>query len=241
MSSSIRQRDALGVIVNRLQTSLLLAGATLATAGCVAASATPEPAATPPPPAPDPSPRDLTEVVDELPEPIPYVWADQRARDLGDGWSIGACGGDAPVRCVSSDGDIVGTIELGGYPLDVPVAEPDRWLGQQIDALLASTSEDRTATCGVGHAVTIVSRAITLDGAPGVQYDLRTRSPGDDRVVVERAMGVIAVDDDEVVWLAATGTAHDGCLTPLDGEFSVAQIDLFADRFVAIARGLELP
>ncbi len=132
--------------------------------------------------------------------------------DLGDGWEIGACEGDAPLLCVSNGGRTAGVIE--GSRL--PVASLTEFDSEASDAknlrslaadFVASVRSDRALGCPEGYAVQALKpSSLAVAGTDALRYGFagsnRDGSPselnlqyativGDDLVLVT----AIAYDD----------------------------------------------
>lgn len=76
--------------------------------------------------------------------------------DLGEGWTIGACEGEAPFLCVERDGNIVGGLEAISYPVDSfdaldPAAAPAENLDTFVAEFHEAMSTDRASGCGADY------------------------------------------------------------------------------------------
>lgn len=137
---------------------LLLASllAMLVIAGCGDAPATPEPVT-------DPS--------------VPQIdWSDPGViAELPGGWTVHACEGDAPLLCVESDGEYVGSVELMSYPVssfvDLDPSDPTRDnLLILANGFIEALATDRAAGCGADYVFTEIEPTAFGLGDGGMAY-----------------------------------------------------------------------
>jgi hypothetical protein len=160
-----------------------------------------------------------------------FDWSRPRPVDLGGGWLIEDCEGDAPLFCVRRDGEIVGSLEALRFDLEGKTPQ------QQADAFLETFRGDRTQTCPA-HTFT-AEQAIdvtTADGA-AIRYGF-TLSTGND--VVERVVQFAGERDGKHVVIAANAVDEGGCLAR-EGEFATANLIAFEPRLDALIRASGLP
>jgi hypothetical protein len=103
--------------------------------------------------------------------------------DLGDGWSVRDCEGDAPLLCVDRDGDLVGTLALSSFePTDDLAAAdtPDEFVGA-LQAFAESLEDGAVTEFVLSYATVadarlwiVVADAVTADGCMASEFDLFT-------------------------------------------------------------------
>jgi hypothetical protein len=167
-----------------MRTRVLFVALTLATAAC--ASATTD-ASTVPTTLPGTTTTTTTATTTTAPSPTeipPSIdWENpQNPVAVGVGWVIARCEGEAPLLCISRDGDIVGVVEwFVADPFTYDVYDPEADEEANLRAIAAdfidSFVADRAAGCGADYAVDP-----TRSGAARVWWRDRARLwvPGND-------------------------------------------------------------
>lgn len=179
---------------------------------------------------PDPTNPDIGALID-----LEVDWDARTVEGDAGEWTVEFCPGEAPFLCVSRDGDLVGSVELGTF--DAPDGGLDAWVAGHYESLAA----DRRDTCEDGYAV---------DGDPpvpnvlgdhdGISYGY-TASDGDG-TDVERGLGHAAIVGDTLYLLTAHAYTDGSCVGGAEGEFSdVGAVEDFAPVLAALAAGSELP
>ena len=160
-----------------------------------------------------------------------FDWAHPKPTDLGGGFAIEDCEGDAPFFCVRRDGEIVGTLEV--LRLDLEGKTPE----DQAQGFLNTFRDDRMKTCP-GHAFSAdaIAHVTTADGE-SIRYSYTLRNGKD---VVERVVQYAGVRDGKHVVIAANAIDEGGCLTR-EGEFATDDLIAFEPRFDALVRVSGLP
>lgn len=155
--------------------------------------------------------------------PLRVDWNDRPAApiDLGDGWSVQGCEGDAPFMCIEQDDQPVGTVELVRLPRPtdtLPDAEPSAsQLRAQARAVLSAHVPDRREACPDDHDVTVDDVALVeVAGGPGARYGF-TVTDGEG-TVVERVIGHLTVDSEDLVLIVANARTAATCV--VDEEFT---------------------
>ena len=208
---------------NKLHAALIAAVVTVTVAACSGDSDDGAPTSTTP---------TSVAVATTAPLTVPaFDWARPRPVDLGGGWSIEDCEGDAPLFCVRRNGEIVGSLEALRFPLEGKPPE------QQAAAFLETFGDDRSKTCpGHRFVVDAISKMTVADG-PAIRYGF-TLSNGDD--VVERVVQYAGERDGRHVIIAANAVDEGGCLAR-EGEFATANLIAFEPRLDALIRASGLP
>ena len=140
-------------------------------------------------------------------------WSDPtRVVDLGDGWSVAACEGDAPFLCVFHDNTWWGGVEF----LSWPVSDPS-WFDPTADDLtnlrafaaeaLRSICNDRREPGGCSYEL-IGPRKFDFGGLSGVRYAI-TRPDGDGPPSWH-SLRYIAIRGDDLVMIAANSYPEEG-------------------------------
>lgn len=163
------------------------------------------------------------------------------AVDLGGGWTAKHCEGDAPIICISRDGEPVGLVELATFPVDsfdLPgfqeaVADDD--VEEALTILAAdfvSVFEvDRTDACGTDYELEgTTPEPATVLGREGMRYGYTGTDGGR---LVERQANHGTIVGDEVVLVNASAYSPDGCVPP-EGEFDPETLDEFTPRLRAL-------
>ncbi|HVM08557.1 MAG TPA: hypothetical protein VM345_08850 [Acidimicrobiales bacterium] len=160
--------------------------------------------------------------------------------DLGDGWEVGHCEGEAPIICVSRNGEHAGIIELSPFPVSsfhtlagfraaIERGDEEAALQLVVDDFLPTLQADRKDGCGADYVLDASPTSdATVLGRPGVRYGYVARKGKGP--VVERQISHATIIGDEVLLVNAAGYADDGCV-PREGEFTPEQLNEF-DRYL---------
>jgi hypothetical protein len=169
--------------------------------------------------------------------------------DLGNGWSVGACGGTGPFMCVRQGGRNVGVIELSTFPVEsftIPAFREAIGRGDTTAALTAlandlyrSVRQDRGTICGKGYTLdALPPKAATVSGGPGLHYGFTGRNDG---AVVESQESYSTLRDGRVVIQSASAFATTGCMVAEAGELTPDQLTEFAPFFERLVAATKLP
>jgi hypothetical protein len=180
----------------------------------------------------------------EAPPPAGPVldWDDPTGvADLGDGWMLVDCLGDAPLWCFELDGELRGTLEFGRWPDDDRLADAadDEGRRDALHALVLDFGEwlhdDRAAGCP-GHTVELAAvRDVTVAGAPGVVRAHTMRDgPG---AVVERSLAIHVADGADHVLFTVNANEEGACVASETAvELRPAELESLAGRIVDLVR-----
>jgi hypothetical protein len=163
------------------------------------------------------------------------------AVDLGGGWSAKHCEGEAPIICVSRDGEAAGLVELATFPVDsfdLPGFQDAVADGDVEEALTILAADfvsvfevDRTDACGTDYELEgTTPEPATVLGRAGMRYGYVGTDGGR---LVERQVNHGTIIGDEVVLVNASAYAPDGCVPP-EGEFDPDTLDDFTPRLRAL-------
>ena len=225
---------------HRLALAATVLALSLVAAGCAERSSA-SPGGDPTPASPTPMPT-----TGELADPIDVdLRPGGSATTLGNGWTVRHCEGDAPLLCVrTGDGDVLGTVEFGSYPLTDEIAQALE-SGNLFEALEERVAEqqewvetDRAEGCGQEYAFhPEPARRTTVGGEPAVAYGFSGIVDG---LEIERHRAYYAVHDGQL-WVINAAAAHpDGCMTLGMGEFLPVDLITFDPYLQAIAEGFDL-
>lgn len=168
--------------------------------------------------------------------------------DLGDGWTVQSCEGDAPLLCVSRNGSPAGIIELAVFPVSSfaiggfqdAVAEGDdrKALGFLATDFVRTFRADRSEACGVDYEIEPTpTEDATVLGQPGIRYGYRAERNGA-LVEIQANHGTIVEGDVVLVNAPAYAAGPEGCVPP-EGEFSPEGLDDFLPRLRALVATAE--
>lgn len=171
----------------------------LLTAACGGAAA---------PPAPDAPPDGVGAVVD---------WTDpSRAVEVGSGWVVRACQGDAPLLCVERDGQVAGLVEATTFPTASfddfdPTASEVESITAIAERFLSDLTADRAIGCGEDYRFEPQSpQPFVLAGLPGVSYGFSGTMP--DGTPSELILRYATIVGDHLVSVGADAYDDHGCL-----------------------------
>ncbi len=143
-------------------------------------------------------------------------WVDpSRALDVGDGWTVAACEGDAPLLCVSRDGVVQGGVEASAYDLaSIPNIDPEDDVDAQLRALVEGFTEaigsDRAEGCGPDYVFEpIAPTPFVLANLPGTAYGFVGTMP--DGRPSELNLQYATIVEDQIVTIVAIAYDEGGC------------------------------
>lgn len=188
-----------------------------------------------------------TAVADAADVPTIDDWLDpELSVDLGRGFRLTHCEGDAPVLCVTGDGEDRGIVELSSFPVEsldeVRAAlprGPKAALEAHVGDYLASLREDRENGCGAGYVVTPLPTTVT-EGADGpvASYGFTGARRGE--AVSERTVQWAALRGDNLVLVNLSGYDEGSCV-PAEGEGTVADVVALEPRLRPVIEANPLP
>lgn len=224
-----------------LTAAALLAGLVLT--GCAGTStsppdvATPRPGATPSPASPSPT---------TAPDPITVdLTPGGNAAELGDGWRIQHCEGDAPLLCVhDADGTVRGLVEMNAHatPDELVRAQAEGDVVPALEAMVAaqhaSVATDRVRGCGQQYTYRAEPAVHgTVGGEPAVVYAFSGFVDGEE---VERHRAWYTVQSGQLWTINAAASSPGSCMADAElTEFSPADLAFvtpWLDRVVAGSR-----
>ncbi|HUP17076.1 MAG TPA: hypothetical protein VM848_13630 [Acidimicrobiia bacterium] len=150
-----------------------------------------------------------------------WVWGIEEV-DLGDGYALGPCEGDADqIACVSKDDSVIGSAEHLPLPMesfeildgvDDPVGSIELIAIDYVATFLA----DRQSTCPHLEFRELAPTPVTIGARPGLRYGFEER---DGAVVVEKYL-IYGVRQEQTIHLFSfSAIAKDACLSN-EGELT---------------------
>lgn len=185
--------------------------------------------------------------VTSAPAGVVVDWSDPTARvELGDGWSIGKCEGDAPLLCVERDGVGVGLVEALTYPIDSfdvldPTASDSDNLLAFADDFLGWVTPDRAAGCGSDYRLEpFPVTPFGLGGSEGVAYGY-TGTMGDGSPS-ELNLQYATIRGDDIVLITAIAYDEGGCPGRDDtSSFTSSELAAFRPHLERVLADSPLP
>lgn len=152
-------------------------------------------------------------------------------------WHVAFCEGEAPVICVSEEGQHAGTVELADFPVNsIPTLR--RGLRVWAEESTAGFKASREADCGDDYHIGLDPiEALTVAGQPGVRYAFTGSRAG---AVVERTISYATTVGDTFFIINADGYDEGACL-PRESDFTATDLAAFAPVLHALATGSRLP
>lgn len=213
----------------------------LALAACGGSDDQPAP---PPAPGATPSTAPATTSTRAPEEQITFDWVERPTLELPGGWTVSACEGEAPLACVTRDGEPVGFVEQLGFPVqtlpDVQEAldeglDPEQVLRLFATDELEALEEDRRAGCDPEYRVRPIGPAAApVAGRPGLRYGFEGVDGAG--AVVERISKHALLTEEALFLVVASGLEPDGCL-PAQGEFRVGVLEEFEPQLARVVAG----
>lgn len=151
----------------------------------------------------------------------PWVWGVDEV-DLGDGYLLSQCEGDAnQVACVSHDGSVIGSAEHLQFPVDSfglldGVTDPVGSVELIAADYLATFMADRRATCPHLEFRAVSPSPVTISGTPGLRYGFEELDGAD---VVEKSM-IYGVRVDETIDFYGFAAIAEGACLSSEGELT---------------------
>ena len=156
--------------------------------------------------------------------------------DLGEGFHVRHCEGDAPLLCIERAGVPVGLVEL----LDFPAGDHQP-LEERIGELYRSTVADRAQGCPPGYQFrTLPPQPVVVAGGEGLRYGF-TGTFADGRPS-ERTIAWMLERGDVLTVIQAAADEPDGCLPPEGaGHFTTATLGAATSALERLVAGSRLP
>jgi hypothetical protein len=140
-------------------------------------------------------------------------WEDPtKVVDLGDGWAIRACEGEAPLLCVELSGRQIGVVEALSYPVSSfedldPDGDPKENLDRFGAGFIKAIGSDRAVGCGPDYGFDpFPVEDFVLGGTPGVSFGFLGTMPSGKpselnlqyaTIVGDRVLSIVAIAYDE--------------------------------------------
>ena len=153
--------------------------------------------------------------------------------DLGDGYALGPCSGDADqFACISMNGSVIGSAEHLAFPVDTfdlldGVDDPETSLELIAADYVATFKADRESTCPNLEFVPLAPTISTIGGSEGRRYGFQELDGGR---VVEKNL-IYGVRGDENIDLFSFSAIAAGACLSNEGELAdPAVLDLLLPR-----------
>ena len=175
--------------------------------------------------------------------PVASITIDWSARppapiELGEGFSVQGCPGDAPFLCVSRESQAAGFIEY--FPFPAPEGDAQDVLQKLVDDDYGSFTEDRETTCPSGYQVeTVDPVAAEVGGEDGLRSEYFVTDAGGN--TVERYVKHWAIAGGQVHLVSAEAQEEGSCSPGDGGQFTDAALTDFEPFLAAIAEGSRFP
>lgn len=191
------------------------------------------------------SPTDSTTT--STPDGSQIDWSDPtKSVELGDGFTIAACAGEAPLLCVERNGEPVGIVEAQRFSTDSltffdPAADDSVNLAALADDFISVFRADRAEGCGDDYRLNPVAVGpAVVAGEEGIVFGFEGRLASGDSS--ELNLHYATIVDGNVVSLAANAYDDGGCPGPDGlGEFDSATLVDFRPHLEALLRTIPLP
>ncbi len=150
-----------------------------------------------------------------------WVWGVAEV-ELGDGYLLGPCEGDANlIACITKDGAVIGSAE--SLALDAQSFEALDGVDDPVESIeiiagdyLSTFAEDRQSTCPGLEFRELRPVAVNIAGVPGLRYGFEERDGG--RVVEKNLIYGVRVDDN--INLYNFSAIADGACLSNEGELT---------------------
>jgi hypothetical protein len=176
-----------------------------------------------------------------------FDWVDRSASlDLGDGWTVAHCEGEAPLVCVSRDGDLVGVLELFiadplTYTAFDPAADDETNLRAIGAHFVDAFQTDRASGCGADYVVEALEpRTIEMGGNPALAYGFRGTLG--DGTASEYNLQYATLSHGRLIFLVGAAYDDGGCPGKDDMvSFDSATLEAFQPHLEAMLEASSLP
>jgi len=181
---------------------------------------------------PEPAPPSTTTTA----PPLAVDWSDPGLDlEVGGGFRLRNCEGDAPLLCIERGGSTTGVIELTDHR-----GGDGQTLAQRVADHYATIADDRQQGCPAGYEFTTVPPvAATVAGRDGLRFGFTGRLA--DGRPSEKTVGFMTEQDDVVRVIGVHAYEADGCLPPEGAPFTTADLDAFEPFLDEIVAGSRLP
>lgn len=160
---------------------------------------------------------------------------------LTDGWTIGACRGEAPMLCLSRRGEHRAAIEATSFPVSsFSYIDPDAGVHEILQAIqknfMKRMVEDRAIGCGEGYEVTPRGyEKRTVGRMKGAKFGFDGTSANGK--ASEADIHYVTVVDGQIVMIVASAFNPNGCLAPEEaGSLTtdqLAKLEPYLDEIIA--------
>jgi hypothetical protein len=146
--------------------------------------------------------------------------------DLGDGYALGPCSGDADqFACISRNGSVIGSAEHLAFPVDAfdfldGVDDPAESIELIAADYVSTFTSDREATCPNLEFVSLVPTTSTIGGREGLRYGFEEL---DEERVVEKNV-IYGVRGDETIDLFGFSAIAEGACLSNEGELTDPEV-----------------
>ncbi len=178
-------------------------------------------------------------------EPITLDWTAVTELTLENGWLVGGCGGDAPLRCVYDGAAAIGVVELIDFPAEADLlaaleqGEVEAWFEARIAGNHVLFESDRQESCGADYDYQPApTEHLTIDGSPAATYGFSGFQDGRE---VERSRSYLVAHEGSLWIIISAASDPEGCMASELIEFTPAQLAEFEPYFDRLARGSILP
>jgi hypothetical protein len=151
----------------------------------------------------------------------PWVWG-VGVVDLGDGYALGPCSGDADqFACISRNGSVIGSAEQLALPADTfdlldGVDDPAESIELIAADYVSTFTSDRESTCPKLEFVSLTPTTSTIGGREGLRYGFEELDR--DRVVEKNV--IYGVRSEETINLFSFSAIADGACLRNEGELT---------------------
>ena len=168
--------------------------------------------------------------------------------DLGDGWGLEPCEGDAPIVCITRGGERAGLVELLSFPVDtlpevaeaLAAGDEAAALDAHAEAYLRDIGDDRRRGCPDGYRFQPGKpRHVTTADGQAITY--RFSGTFADGRASEQTIQYAGIRDGSLVIINVAGYEPDSCPSSEGQELSSSEVDGFAAVLDAVVRANPLP
>jgi hypothetical protein len=175
--------------------------------------------------------------------PVTIDWSTRVPRtELGDGWTVESCEGDAPLLCLTSAEHGTGFLERSEFPLSsLSYATDDemKTLNAHARDFYESFVRDRAEGCGQKYELrAIPPEQVEVAGKRGLRYGFAGNRPGEK--ASERHLNHAFIDGDKLVILGLPAYDDNACVAR-QGEMTTAAQAALEPLLGPLVAGIELP